>query len=114
MKKITKDMVNWTISVEQDITPVRGNAMVSGDTELDSRIEDEILEELESGNVWAWGCVTVTGTYGGWESYDVLGGCSYVSEGDFIANSGYYADMQATILEDLNADIEGIIKSFSD
>ncbi len=87
---------NIEVFAEQDDIPVRGNAMASGDDDFDREVEDEILADLDQGNVWSWGFVTVQctcddcGAVGG----DTLGGCSYASEEDFKADA-YYADMLA-------------------
>ena len=66
-----------------------------------------LLEKAES-NEWHWCNVTVqveytdeNGTEYTAETY--LGGCSYKSRMDFVKNSGYYDDMLAEVLTDLNS-----------
>jgi hypothetical protein len=59
IRKLTEADVEFTVRVEQDDTPVRGNAMASGDDAADRECEDEILSRLEAGNVEAWCVLTV-------------------------------------------------------
>ena len=91
---------------EYDHIPVRGNAIVSGDDDFDKSVEDELIERLNDGDVWAWASVEVYAsveiggvTVQGDSEY--LGCCSYRDESDFVNNSGYYDDMKATALESL-------------
>jgi hypothetical protein len=49
----------FTIHAEVDETPVRGNALASGDDAADREYEDEILARLRDDDVWAWACVEV-------------------------------------------------------
>ncbi len=72
---------------------VRGNAMASGDDELDKDAEDEILSRLESGDIFAWftAKVTVRDDKGN-EATDYLGCCNYRDADDFRMG-GYYLDM---------------------
>lgn len=64
-----------------------------------------INNEYNSGNIYAWFCAKVTVKYRGFEADDYLGGCSYESEKDFKENSGYYADMILSCIEQINKDI---------
>lgn len=89
---MNSDDIEITLDVEQDDVPVRGNAS-AWDDETDKRIEDEILERLDRGDVWAWAWVCVKARYKGFEGSDSLGGCSYASEDDFTQPGGYYEDM---------------------
>lgn len=101
---LTIDDVTWTVEALPEETPIEGNALVSGDDATDTAAEDAIREQLESGNVWAWCTVRVTGeTDDGREHSEYLGCCNYESRVDFIKNSGYCDDMRAAVLEQLNA-----------
>jgi len=83
--------------------PIKGNALASGDDELDRRTEQLIQEQLEAGNIWAWCTVEVSVEWNGIESEEeYLGCCSYKSRSDFAENSGYYEDMVSTCLDNLN------------
>ncbi len=85
-------------------TPVRGNALDSGDPAEDRRIEDEIISDLDNGNEWAWCCVRVRATWEGFTGEDYLGGCCCGSRAEFEAG-GYLPDMKAQALADLNASV---------
>jgi hypothetical protein len=82
------------VTAEQDDTPVRGNALASGDAAEDRECENEILSRLDSGDVWAWACVRVTATCEDCdaEGSDTLGACSYANERDF-RDDAYFAQM---------------------
>ena len=71
---------------------VRGNAMASGDDELDRQVEDEIISRLESGDIYAWFTAKVTVSDGKNEATDYLGCCTYRDADDFRMG-GYYLDM---------------------
>ncbi len=77
--------------LSEDI-PFRGNAMASGDDELDREAEQWIEDQLNRGNEWAWCCARVTATieFQGhtFEGETYLGCCSYESEADFLRCSG--------------------------
>jgi hypothetical protein len=84
------------VYARQDELPVRGNASAISD-EIDREIENEILERLNDGDIWAWALVEVRATdedSGDHES-EFIGGCCYKNEGDFKIFSGYYGEMAA-------------------
>lgn len=95
----------------QDNLQVRGNAIFSGDDDFDEKIENEIIERLNSGDVWAWADVEVRVTVieTGETASDYLGSCSYEDESDF-KRGGYYGDMIERCLEELSATEEEIEK----
>jgi hypothetical protein len=88
------DKVKYTLHVEQDDSPVRGNAMASGDDAVDKEVEDEILARLERGDIWAWAAVKVTASFLDFEGEDWLHGCSYKDEANFREPGGYFDDMK--------------------
>ena len=93
---------DWAIAVETlpEDMPVRGNAVASGNDEEDREIEDGIINDLETGDEWAWCTVAVTVRFRDYlEHTEYLGGCSYASRQDFVDNSGYYEDMVETCKE---------------
>lgn len=94
------------VIAEQDDIPIRGNAMASGDDDVDRKVEDEILARLDGGDVWAWAAVEVRATLGRYTGSDYLGACSYADEADFRANSGYFDGMRGEALKALTASIE--------
>jgi hypothetical protein len=108
IKLPTIEQVEFTLVAEQDDVEVRGNAVASGDDLMDKKIEDEIIERLDSGDVWAWACVTVTARWKGLEGVDHLGACSYRDERDFIQSSGYYEEMKKEAYADLIAHLHSL------
>ena len=98
----------FKIEASQDDTPVRGNAIVSGDDEYDAQVENDIINRLESGEVWAWALVKVTCGFDDWSitGEDYLGGCCNESEKDFVENSGYFEDMRQQAYDDFVTQIE--------
>lgn len=94
-----------TLVVEQD-QESHLDHFCSDDKEADRKLEQEISERLDRGDVWAWCCVKVVATleidgtqYRG-ES-DWLGGCSYADEREFRTPGDYFTDMQTTALDAL-------------
>jgi hypothetical protein len=81
-----------TLEALPETVRVRGNAMASGDDELDRQVEDEIISRLESGDIFAWFTAKVTVSDGKNEATDYLGCCNYRDADDFRMG-GYYLDM---------------------
>lgn len=81
---------NAEISVEchgEDL-PFRGNAMASGQDDVDREAEEWIASQLADGNEWAWCLTCVVATWEGYTGKAYLGGCSYLSEADFMRCEG--------------------------
>lgn len=97
----TIEQVNFTLTIEPEDIPVRGNAMASGNDATDKKYEDEIIERLNNGDLWAWCSVCVTAERKGVEGVDYLGGCCYKDEKDFKEGDSYYKDMQRQAYDDL-------------
>lgn len=105
-----------TVTASVDLAPVRGNAMASGDDEVDKACEDEIIRRLMDGDVWGWASVCVKverkcphcGTGTGETQYDRLGCCTYKSTEDFVKSSGYFDDMVNSCVETMNTG-EGVV-----
>lgn len=87
-----KPQVNYTVRIEPETVPVKGNASAL-DPATDRLTEKWIGEELARGNQWAWCAVVVKAEYAGYVGFDYLGCCSYASEEDFRA-SVYFEDMK--------------------
>jgi hypothetical protein len=103
---IPRNLVNFRVQADFDPTPVRGNALASGDAAADREAEDEIIARLDAGDVWAWASVIVIAEYYGTEGGDSLGCCSYRDERDFRATPGYWDDMKKAACEDLRVLIQ--------
>lgn len=89
---------------EEEDVPVRGNAMASGDDDYDRKIENELLEQLERGNLNAWFCAKVTATYDNFHGVDYLGCCSWDSFEAFQKDA-YYDSMVSQAIENLADEI---------
>jgi hypothetical protein len=109
MKKITENMVAWSVEAMEEDILVRGNAVVSGNDEEDREIEDAIIQDLEDGNEWAWCTVAVRGQYKGLEAVEYLGACSYKDEEDFH-KGGYLEGMKKEVVDNLNRQVEAIMQ----
>ena len=92
--------VEFRVEAEQDDMSVRGNALASGDDEQDKEAEEEILQRLDRGDVWAWASVHVIAEYEGFRGDAYLGGCNYKDERDFMKDA-YYEDMKSEAYDDL-------------
>jgi hypothetical protein len=108
IKLPTIDQVTFSLEAEYEDTPVRGNALASGDDDEDKRVEDEILRRLDNGDVWAWASVKVTAEWKGIEGVDYLGCCCYADEKEFKQAGGYYDDMKQVAFNDLIEQLEAL------
>jgi hypothetical protein len=108
-------LVEYEMTVLPEDSPVRGNAMFSGDADYDREVEESIIEDLDAGNEWAWCAVKMVARYPGVdniEGTDYLGQCSYNDEEQFKQPGGYYDDMKAEARADLYNQIESILYRF--
>lgn len=86
--------IDYEIECLPEDTPVRGNAMASGDDAFDLECENQILADQEAGNPWVWCTVKVTARCNGFRGHADLGCCNYASEEDF-RTGGYYDDLKS-------------------
>lgn len=114
MRKLTVGDVEWVLRAEAEDVPIRGNCLASGNDADDEAAAVDIEAQLEGGNEWAWCCAVLKGRYKGLCAIETLGCCSYASEADFTAPGGYYEDMQAAILDELQAQAEELCESLAD
>ena len=105
IKPITREEATIRVLAEPDPVPVEGNACVSGDDDFDREVEHNILCRLQQDQVWAWAAVTVIVAWGSFEGREYLGCCSYADENDFKQPGGYFDDLVAEALEELNRTI---------
>ena len=104
-RDLREDEVTFEVLCELDHISIKGNVLASGDDEEDQAAEDWVAQQIESGNAWAWGIVTVRASWEGFTGRDTLGGCSYRSREEFMGLDGYYPDMRTAALADLNRNI---------
>ena len=88
------------IILHDEHIPIEGNAVDSGDTDFDAKVNAGIIERLDMGQLWAWCTVEVKVTIDGFTANDYLGCCSYDNEQEFKAG-GYYDDMVETCKNDI-------------
>lgn len=100
LRDLREDEVEFEIELLEEDVPVRGH-FAGDEPEEDRKMEDEILRRLDAGDQWAWCCVKVVARWNGFEAFDTLGCCSYESEEDF-KRDGYWEDMKAELLKELN------------
>ena len=105
IKPITREEATIRVLAEPDPIPVEGNACASGDKAFDQEVERDIFARLEQGDAWAWAAVTVIVAWGSFEGRAYLGCCSYTDENDFKQTGGYFDDMVAEALDELNRTI---------
>jgi len=118
MKKLTEENVKFSVECHPEDVTVRGNCS-SIDPVTDAEAEKWILDQLESGNQWAWCAVRVTATllYRDGRKSNItgenwIGCCSYFGASDFCKPGGYWDDMKLEALADLQSKVdqlEGVI-----
>lgn len=90
--------ITYKLSIEQDDTRVRGNALASGNNAEDKAYEDEIIARLDNGDTWAWANANVEASIelagATFRGDDWLGANSYKDTAEFITPGGYYDDMK--------------------
>lgn len=99
--RLTLDMVEWSI----EATPEELDPEGCFDDPRDVKMARKALHD---GDVWGWCAVKVTGRWNGLEASDHLGACSYMDENDFKTPGGYYDDMRANVLKELDENAEKI------
>jgi hypothetical protein len=104
LRELKEDEVEFVLTCEFEPTPIEGNCSAI-DEKTDKQTEKWIMTELKNGNEWAWCCAHVATHWNDFVGDTYLGCCSYLSESDFMAG-GYYADMKADALEDLNQKLQ--------
>ncbi len=77
-----------TVECHGEDLPFKGNAMASGQEDMDREAEEWIASQLADGNEWAWCLSRVVATWEGFTGDAYLGGCSYLSEADFMRCEG--------------------------
>ena len=112
MKKITRDMVTLTLTADAEDDNPEGH-FASGDDEQDRKDCEAIRKDLDSGNDWAWCCAHLRGEFNGLRADAYLGGCNYDSREQFMEPGGYYDDMVAEVLADLNAQAATLSKALA-
>lgn len=108
MRKLTMPEVTFSIQIEADDTPVRGNVMATDEPELDKAEEDAVIARLDNGEVEAWCGVIVTATWEfdghEYEGTDSIWGNTLSDEYTAETVVEHHA-MKEQALDDLNASL---------
>ena len=109
-RTVTREEVTISVAAEEEHSSIRRAAKETG------REEDFIIavHENQKKSVYGWCTVRVRASYKGFQGNDYLGQCSYSSKEDFINNSGYYEQMVAQAIDDLNKNIAESFDKFKD
>lgn len=111
-RKLTDKDVTFEIYCEPEHERIEGNACAIDPT-TDAETNQWIHDQLKRGNEWAWCCVKVVARYATLKGVDYLGCCSYLSESDF-KRDGYYDDMKAQALDDLQRQVDELAQIVCD
>ena len=117
MRNLNKYEVEFSVLVESEDLPVRGNYMSTDDNEADKAAEDEILERLKRDDIYAWCMIRVTAKWEEFEGFATLGCCSYSENEDGEAQAKIAAEehgMFDEALDDLMKNIRGYVMNASD
>lgn len=108
---VDRNRVEFEVEVLPEDCAIHGNVMASGDAETDHEVEQWVLDQLGSGNEWAWCTVKVVAIVEGFEGVAYLGCCSYESEADF-KDGGYFEDLCDEAYDDLCRNVKEAQDSF--
>lgn len=113
-RKLKASDVTFTVQLEQEDMPVRGH-FATGEDDLDRKLEQEICDALDAGNVEAWCSITVTATWAApdgtnYTGHDHLGCCSHLGDklDEQVEQTVEAHDMRGEALRDLNAEIAAV------
>lgn len=112
LRNLVRSDVVFSFSVEQED---RRPDFQTGDPsykEQDDKLEAEVMERLNQGDVWAWAYVKVTARWGDFSASDGLGGCSFKDEAEFTSD-GHLAELENEALCILNDTLESVYHKLS-
>jgi hypothetical protein len=112
VRDLTADEVEFVLECRPEYAAIEGNASAIDD-ETDAASGVWIRDQLCNGNQWAWCSVCVIARWHSFQGMDTLGCCSYESEEAF-KNGGYYEDVKAQALADLNEQIAAAAKELEE
>ena len=104
------DQVQLKTVIHEEYASIEGNAIASEDENFDRKVCQEIRNQLEAGNPWAWCTVEVIARWETFSGNDFLGCCSYKDEDDF-KQGGYAEGMAEIAVNDLIDSIISVNKS---
>ena len=111
IRKLTESEVEFKVEITPSDVPVRGNALVSGDDDLDKEAEDEIIAALDAGDFTMWCDVVVTATWGEISEFVSVGACSYLTESDLMQE--LIPELRDEALHELNWRVRAVSNSIA-
>lgn len=87
--------IKYTVNIEPEDSPVRGNYMCTDDPEQDRKDEDEIIARLRDEDISAWCTISVTASLNDFKYTAVLGCCSLHADDnieEFAKDNGLYEE----------------------
>lgn len=110
MKTLTKDMVDFQISIKQEDISIEKYLSFELTGVDHSEYIKKVLDD-DGYNPWLWCVVKVSALYKGLTSTNYLGGCCYESEDKFKADR-YYQDMKDVAFDELKNQVDDILTDF--
>jgi hypothetical protein len=104
-----EDAIQYRVEVFSDDAPIEGNAMASGDDEFDAKVEAEINERLERGDVTAWCVVHAIAETDAFSGDAYLAGCTLSPDEDlerFAQDNGLFDEARDDLIRNLRAAIQ--------
>lgn len=102
IRKLEKNEVRFIVTTDEDDH--------APDQDFDPECLKVIKKRMKEGSIWAWCTIVVRAHWNAQRNLctgtATLGGCSYESEEDFRANSGYFEQMCDEALADLQENME--------
>lgn len=111
MKELTKEMVTFSIDLEEELTPVQV-ALSEKQTGVDHQAYIHKVLEDDGRNPWLWCCVKVTAKFKELKGTAYLGQCAYESYLDF-KKGGYYEQMEEEAFEELKKKVDEIVQGLN-
>ena len=105
--------VTFASAIEPDDTDPRGNVMASGDDAVDREAEDDVIRQVNAGNVAAWCGLVVRAEWRGFQGVASIWGCSYASEEECLA-SDYASDLRSDAFDALCCAVSRSIANVAD
>lgn len=111
MKTLTKDMVKFTITPEEEHASI-DKALGFEFTGADHSDYIKKVKRDNGRNIWLWCTIKVTASFQGLEGTAYLGCCAYRNEKDFIAG-GYYEQMQDEAFDELKEQVDAVVNALA-
>lgn len=99
--KIKEEDIEYEYEIhEESPCEIKGNVLASGNKQEDEKAEQWVIDQLESGNQWAWCTMRVVARWRDRvEAETYLGMCSFKNEEDFVKSE--YKQMKIEAKDEL-------------